>query len=284
MRSLVLVSSFVAVVAVVVVAGCSSPSGPCGASNCGTCCKADGTCAASVSAQTCGVAGNTCNTCDTGFVCNTTGTCVRGATGGGSAGAGGSSGGTGGSSGGTGGNAGGRAGGSGGAGGSAGSSGGGTGGSGGGAPITCPGGALPPAIPISFPPTCTVPTPCGGNPSGTFNYTAACIGQDELAPFKNGVEQGCGVGSVNIYARRRAAGLDLLQLGQLCRTVQGSVTISATVGGAVCPQFCSIVNSAIGQAGFTGSCVADAACATAPRRARSASATCRRRIRPGRRR
>lgn len=236
MRALVLAVAVVAVGGVVVLEGCSSPAA-CGAANCNTCCTADGTCAASISNQTCGSAGNTCSPCMSSLVCSpSTRTCVSPGAGGGSGG--GSGGGTGGST----------------AGGSGGSSG---GSAGGGTQITCPGGALPAMVPISFPATCTAPTPCGGALAGRYNYTGACIGQDELTGFKTQVEQACGANSVNIYGYDGGlAGFAFFSTGQVCRTVQGAVTVSATISGQ-CVAGCSLVSGQISQMGYTGSCFVD---------------------------
>ena len=247
MRALVL--AFMAAVLAVVVVACSS-NGPCGAANCGTCCGTNG-CVTSVSDAECGSAGNSCVACMTGFQCSG-GKCLRTGPGGGAGGSGGATGGgTGGSGGATGGGTG---------GGSGGATGGGTGGSGGGMGITCPGGALPAAVPISFPPTCTVPTPCGGNPSGKYDYTGACVGQDEFGSFVSRLEQVCGAGSVTVTGYDGGIqGFAFFQAGHVCRTVQGSVTVSATIGGAFCPMYCTTIGMGIAQAGFTGSCAQNGA-------------------------
>lgn len=253
MRALVL--WLVAVVVAVIVVACSGKQ-PCGAANCGTCCDAaSDTCVSAVSASACGAAGNTCRACSTGETCSSTGACVRTGSGGGS-GTGGSSG-TGGGATGTGGGTSGTGGGSSGTGGGSSGTGGGTGGSGGAGGsggITCPGGALPAMVPIDFPTTCAIPTPCGGNPSGKYDYTAACIGQDEFTSFVGTVEQVCGMGTVQVTGYDGGVqGFAYFQNGQVCRTAQGNVTVYASITGQ-CVQFCSFVGMGIAQQGYVGSC------------------------------
>lgn len=211
----------------------------------------------------CGASGLTCNACEAGFSCQAK-QCIRNATGGGGGGTGGGS--TGGGSGGgaTGGGSGGgtTGGGTGGGttgGGAGGGSGGGTGG--GGAPINCQS-MNPPTIQISFPPTCPAPTPCGGNPNGTFFYSAACIAQDEFQSVISQIEgAGCGAGNVNItgYDGGMAGYATFVGGTNVCRTVRGSVTVGARITGPCASSFaCNLLTSGISQGGYTGSCGVDA--------------------------
>jgi hypothetical protein len=109
-------------------------------------------------------------------------------------------------------------------------------------------------VQIAFPATCTRPTPCATNPSGTFNYTAVCIGQDEFAPFVAAIEQVCGAGSVTVSGFDGGVqGYAHFQSGQVCRTTQGSLTVTASISG-VCVQGCSLIGTQLTNQGFTGSC------------------------------
>ena len=124
----------------------------------------------------------------------------------------------------------------------------------------------PPTIPITFPPTCPAPTPCGGNPAGNFFYTAACIPQTEFDPLVTRIENaGCGAGSVRLngFDGGMAGSAAFSNGTNLCRTVRGDVTVYATVTG-VCanPTACGFLGNGISRGGYTGSCAVDAgACA-----------------------
>ena len=231
MRALVLV---VSVVVLTAVAACSNGPGACSAATCGTCCDSAGQCVGATSDQACGAAGNMCIACDTGFQC-LGGRCQRtgsgGGGGGGTAGAGGGTAGSGGSGGGA-------------AGGGGGGGSGGSGGAGGGAAggaVTCGTAPTAPMIPIAFPTTCPFPTPCGGDPAGTFHYTSACIPQSEFDSYKMRLEQGmgglpgCGVGSVTIHGYDGGmAGSAVFNAGTVCRTVTGAVTVYAAITTGIC--------------------------------------------------
>ena len=120
----------------------------------------------------------------------------------------------------------------------------------------------PPTIPITFPQTCPSPTACGGNPSGTFFYSAACISQDEFDSVITRIENaGCGQGSVRVNGYDGGlAGYATFSNGtNLCRVVRGSVTVSATISGT-CGNatLCGLVSSGIAQGGYTGRCAVDA--------------------------
>ena len=181
---------------------------------------------------------------------------MRATTGGGAGGGGGGDAGTGGGGGATGGGTGGGATGGGATGGGAG--GGATGGGGG--TVNCQS-MSPPTIPISFPQTCPAPTACGGNPSGTFFYTSACIGMTEFDPMIARIEQGCGAGNVRITGVDGGmAGYATFTGGaNVCRVVTGGVTVSATITG-VCANAtaCGFLAGGISQGGYTGSCGIDA--------------------------
>lgn len=134
-------------------------------------------------------------------------------------------------------------------------------GGGGGSNVNCQS-MNPPTIQISFPPTCTTPTPCGGNPNGNFFYSAACIGQDEFQSVISQIENaGCGAGSVRItsYDGGMAGHATFVNGTNLCRTVRGSVTVGARITG-VCANstVCGLLTNGIMQGGYTGSCGVDA--------------------------
>lgn len=119
----------------------------------------------------------------------------------------------------------------------------------------------PPTIPISFPATCPSPTACGGNPSGTFFYSAACIPQTEFQALVTRIENvGCGAGSVQLNGFDGGmSGYATFSGGtNLCRVVRGGVTVSATITG-VCanPTGCGLLSGGISQGGYSGSCAMD---------------------------
>jgi hypothetical protein len=118
-----------------------------------------------------------------------------------------------------------------------------------------------PMIPISFPPTCTAPTPCAGNPSGNFFYTAACIGQDEFQSVINQIEgAGCGAGSVSVtsYDGGMSGYATFVGGTNICRSVRGSVTVGARITGTCAnPTLCGLLTNGIAQGGYTGSCGID---------------------------
>jgi hypothetical protein len=121
----------------------------------------------------------------------------------------------------------------------------------------------PPTIQINFPTTCPSPTPCGGNPtSGTFFYTEACIAQDEFQSVVSRIESVCGAGNVQItgYDGGLAGHATFVSGTNLCRTVRGNVTVSASIRGSTCASstLCGIISGGLAQGGFTGSCGLDA--------------------------
>ena len=132
---------------------------------------------------------------------------------------------------------------------------------GGGAAVTCQS-MTPPTIPITFPATCPSPTPCGGNPSGTYFYSAACIGQAEFQPLITRIENaGCGAGTVHLNGFDGGlAGYATFSNGtNVCRVVHGGVTVSATITG-ICANAtaCGFLAGGIAQGGYTGACAVDA--------------------------
>ena len=120
----------------------------------------------------------------------------------------------------------------------------------------------PPTIPITFPATCPSPTPCGGNPSGTYFYSAACIAQSEFQALVTRIENaGCGAGTVHLNGFDGGlAGYATFTNGtNVCRVVHGGVTVSATITG-ICanPTACGFLAGGISQGGYTGACAVDA--------------------------
>lgn len=120
----------------------------------------------------------------------------------------------------------------------------------------------PPTIPITFPQTCPPLTACGGNPAGTFFYSAACIPRSEFDSFISRIENsGCGPGTVRI------TGIDGGMAGyatfvggaNVCRVVTGGVTVAATITG-ICANAtaCRLLAGGISQGGYTGTCGVDA--------------------------
>lgn len=99
-------------------AACSGTTTTCSPSTCGGCCDSTGLCKPGVTADACGVDGETCGRCGSGTTCSQ-GACTASGTGGGGGGGGGSSGGGGGATGGGGGSTGGGGGSTGGGGGAA---------------------------------------------------------------------------------------------------------------------------------------------------------------------
>jgi len=252
MRALALAGLLAA--SVLVVAACSTPSTPCSAATCAGCCDSSGACQTGTDDAACGTAALLCSVCGSGFSCQNR-TCMRTNAGGGSGGAagGGTGGGTGGGA--TGGGTGGGATGGGTGGGATG------GGTGGGAPVNCQS-MTPPTIPITFPATCPAPTPCGGNPSGTFFYTAACVPQSEFDALVTRIEgAGCGAGSVHLNGIDGGlAGYATFTGGtNVCRVVHGDVTVAATITGTCAsPTICGLLANGISQGGYTGQCAVDA--------------------------
>ncbi len=120
----------------------------------------------------------------------------------------------------------------------------------------------PPTIPITFPQTCPAQAACGGNPSGTFFYSAACISQDEFDSVITRIENaGCRRGSVRVtgYDGGLAGSATFSNGTNLCRVVRGGVTVSATITGTCAnATLCGLVSSGISQGGYTGSCYLDA--------------------------
>lgn len=249
MRALLL--SGLVIGSVLVVAACSPPTpAGCSAATCAGCCDSTGACQPGTEALACGGAGKVCMVCSAGCqgkVC-TSGT--GGGAGGGSVGGGGGS--TGGGGGATGGG-----------GGITGGGGGATGG-GGGAAASCQS-VTAPMIPITFPTTCPSPTPCGGNPSGTFLYSAACIPRSEFDSLVSQIEgAGCGAGTVTISGIDGGmSGYATFTGATVCRVVRGAVTVNASVTGLCAnPTVCGVLGGGISQRGYTGSCsVSGAACA-----------------------
>lgn len=247
MRTLLLVSA-VAVSALVV--GCSPPPPTgCSIANCAGCCDSSGTCQLGTDNAACGASATACQPCGAGLSCQNK-ACLTSTTGGGGGGATGGGGGTTGGGGGTtGGGTGGGA--------TGGGTGGGATGGGGGAAVNCQS-MNPPTIPITFPPTCPSPTACGGNPSGTFFYTAACIPQSEFTPLVQRIENaGCGAGSVTLNGFDGGmAGYATFTGGtNVCRVVRGGVTVDARVTGTCANStVCGLLSSGISQGGYTGSC------------------------------
>ena len=120
----------------------------------------------------------------------------------------------------------------------------------------------PPTIAITFPPTCPTPTPCGGNPAGNFFYTAACIPQSEFDALVSRIESaGCGPGSVRLtgFDGGMAGSATFSNGTNICRTVRGGVTVSATITG-ICanPTACGLLAGGIARGGYTGTCAVDA--------------------------
>ncbi len=248
MRALLLAGGLV--VLGVVVVGCSPPPAGCTAASCAGCCDASGSCQGGDTDLACGASALSCQACGAGFGCQSK-ICVRSSAGGG----GGSTGGGGGTTGG--GTGGGSV-----TGGGGGTTGGGGGTTGGGGGTTSCGTMSPPTIPITFPVTCPFPTPCGGNPSpGTFFYTSACIPQEEFNSVVTRIENaGCGAGNVRItgYDGGLAGWATFSNGSNVCRTVRGGVTVSATVTGTCgSPTLCGLLSSGISQGGYTGSCGVD---------------------------
>ena len=134
------------------------------------------------------------------------------------------------------------------------------GGGGGGANVNCQS-MSPPTIPITFPQTCPSPTACGGSPTGTFFYSAACISQDEFDAVITRIEgAGCGPGSVRVNGYDGGlSGYATFSGTNVCRVVRGGVTVSATITGTCAnATLCGLVSSGISQGGYTGSCYLDA--------------------------
>ena len=134
------------------------------------------------------------------------------------------------------------------------------GGGGGGANVNCQS-MSPPTIPITFPQTCPSPTACGGSPTGTFFYSAACISQDEFDAVITRIEgAGCGPGSVRVNGYDGGlSGYATFSGTNVCRVVRGGVTVSATITGTCAnATLCGLVSSGISQGGYTGSCYVDA--------------------------
>ncbi len=226
---------------------CSPPVQPkCSVASCAGCCTSDGTCEQGTTAMACGRQGNSCTTCAAGQVCSV-GLCTA-SMGGGSAGgssAGGASGG--GST--AGGSAGGRAGGSSGGGSSAG------GNAGGGIVFTFDAGN-PAPVTISFAPTCTTPTPCGGNVVGLWHYQDVCI---EDGIFGN-VQRACGGAAQTEILNRSgtARGAVYFDSTTMARAVIGSVDFGLTTTNPTCVNGfmglggCTQLPSAFQLAGVTG--------------------------------
>lgn len=110
--------------------------------------------------------------------------------------------------------------------------------------------------------TCTETTPCGGDPTGTWDYSAGCISDADLADFQATVRQACPTATVSGVAGTMSG---RVTFGGNAVTRKGTVSAKTdlTIPQACASQVggdCNLVGQAIVTAG--GGQVKGATCAT----------------------
>jgi hypothetical protein len=200
---------------------CGGSKTACDATSCTGCCDNNNEWQLGTSVDACGQGGNACHSCRAGETCLhnvCTGSATGGATGGGATG-----GGTGG-----------------------GATGGGTGGG-----STDAG--MPPTFNLTFAASCGSQPTCGGNPVGTWFYTAGCI---EDAAFSQ-IQQLC-AGATISNKMGTASGSLVFTPTTVTRSITGSVTFSMHATDAFCIQSCPNLPSFLATYGVSGTCTGTA--------------------------